>query len=723
MIEPSLARHGFLFADDDGPWSTDRLTKVLTRETSKRLGFRMTVQEYRHIAIAIDREFIRGSTAEADEEDEGEGEDDIHDLMAAHSSKLANARYARMGGLSKGLTPESINLYRSVSDKWQRWYKLESRRETSIKVKTIKTEPETHESAVEERMTKALQTMYGTSAKFKTVEQRTAVISTAMGINQLFVILPMGQGKSLTFMLPAMQSHAQTTVVITPLVALAEDLLRRCKATGIDAIIYGRGVKRSARIVVIVTETAISGSCLQFIRDLHLTKCLDRIVFDECHKLLHDQGFRPKLAAIKDLCVEVQLVYLTATFPPTMLHRYKDAMCLNEPQFIRLVGHKLRTRYNVLVLDGEQFDQLADEQIQNALSSCEDMDKVLVFCRSKKMSETWAKRWDCGSFNSDTRNKAEVLDGWTSGLMFATGSLGAGVDIMSIRAVIHVGEPYGMINFDQEVGRGGRAGEMVESMTLLSDDEEMKLRQRKVHTLSQDEQAMHQFLTTNKCRRMGMSVYLNGEDHAVTCESLESELCDNCKVHLSHTVAGKRRATDDGKLERQVSQRQSYERRRSDLQTMIMNEERRVQDILRIVEHLQDTCPACWLVGDIGEHDEKKCKYVQRALGMRYDIFQGNYLEYERYSCCYRCSLPQELCGQVGTSCSRVDVILPVILVAFERREELELVSVFEDVMDGREFENILEYIQWIGKGERWLGHRGTNAFKVFESIIRTRLM
>jgi hypothetical protein len=70
-----------------------------------------------------------------------------------------------------------------------------------------------------------------------------------------------------------------------------------------------------------------------------------------------------------------------------------------------------------------------------------------------------------------------------------------------------------------------------------------------------------------------------------------------------------------------------------------------------------------------------------------------------------------------------VDVILPVILVAFERQEELELVDVFEQVMDGREFENILEYIQWIGMGERWLGHRGTNAFKVFESIIRTRLM
>jgi superfamily II DNA helicase RecQ len=721
MMNRNMSRHGFLFADDKGPWSTDRLTKILTHESGKRMGFRMTVSEYRHIAIAIDREFIRGTSAEPDEEDEDE--DDVHDLMAAHNSKTAIARYARREELLKGLTPESINAFRPVSDKWQIFYHLMSRPQVARTPKAIKSESNLDEATVSAQMTAALKQMYGASAKFKTEEQKRAVISTAMGTNQLFIILPTGQGKSLTFMLPAMQSHAQTTVVITPLVALAEDLLRRCKATGIDAIIYRRGANRSARIVIIVTEMAISSSCLQFIRDLHLNKCLDRIVFDECHKLLHDQGFRLKLAAIKDLCVEVQLVYLTATFPPTMVDRYKDAMCLNEPQFIRMVGHKLRTRYNVLVLDGKQFDQLVDEQIQNALSSCEDMDKVLVFCRSKKMSEMWAKRWNCMWFNSETRNKAEVLESWTSGLMFATGSLGAGVDIMSIRAVIHVGEPYGMINFDQEVGRGGRGGEMVKSLTLLSDDEALRLRERKVHTLSEDEKAMHEFLTTNKCRRTGMSIYLNGEDYDVTCESLESELCCSCKVRLGHTVAGKRRGTDDQELERRVRQRQSYERRRSDLQSTIMNEERRVQEVLGIVDDLQDTCSACWLIGEIGEHDGKNCKYVERALGMSYRIFQGNYLKYERYSCCYRCSLPQELCGEFGRSCTRVDVILPAILVAFERREELELVEVFEKVMEVRRFENILEYIEWIGMGERWLGHKGTNGFKMFESIIRKRLM
>ena len=54
----------------------------MTRETAKRIGFRMTTQEYHHIAIAIDRKFIWGQHAEADNDEEDE--DDDHDEIAAH---------------------------------------------------------------------------------------------------------------------------------------------------------------------------------------------------------------------------------------------------------------------------------------------------------------------------------------------------------------------------------------------------------------------------------------------------------------------------------------------------------------------------------------------------------------------------------------------------------------------------------------------------------------
>jgi hypothetical protein len=96
LINPETPRHGFIFADKDKPWTTAKVTKVLTRETEARVGFRMTSSDYRHIAIAIDRKFIRGANAEQYDDEEDDDPEYAHDLMAAHSRHVAEARYARL---------------------------------------------------------------------------------------------------------------------------------------------------------------------------------------------------------------------------------------------------------------------------------------------------------------------------------------------------------------------------------------------------------------------------------------------------------------------------------------------------------------------------------------------------------------------------------------------------------------------------------------------------
>jgi hypothetical protein len=49
--------------------------------------------------------------------------------------------------------------------------------------------------------------------------------------------------------------------------------------------------------------------------------------------------------------------------------------------------------------------------------------------------------------------------------------------------------------------------------------------------------------------------------------------------------------------------------------------------------------------------------------------------------------------------------------------------ELFMEVTEGREFESVFEFIEWIGKEERVLGQRGTNAFKVFERMIQTKFV
>ena len=117
-----MPRNGFIFGDEKGPWSIDGITDVLTKVTETQLSIRITTQIYRQISVAIDRKFMRGVDLELDSD-----EDEAHDLMAAHSTAMTLNRYGRLDGLIKELTPESIDIFRGISGKWQSWFELVSR--------------------------------------------------------------------------------------------------------------------------------------------------------------------------------------------------------------------------------------------------------------------------------------------------------------------------------------------------------------------------------------------------------------------------------------------------------------------------------------------------------------------------------------------------------------------------------------------------------------------
>src|ERR1700738_4716370 len=78
---------------------------------------------------------------------------------------------------------------------------------------------------------------------------------------------------------------------------------------------------------------------------------------------------------------------------------------------------------------------------------------------------------------------------------------------------------------------------------LLAEDPEM---------LASDKRAMREFMTTDGCRREGLSVYMNGDDEGGDCKSLGGELCDRCKYVLAHEESGKRRREADEKEVREL---------------------------------------------------------------------------------------------------------------------------------------------------------------------------
>ena len=49
-------------------------------------------------------------------------DDNAHDLIVIHSTQTAIAQYGRLGRLIQKLTLELIDIFRSISDRWQEWY-------------------------------------------------------------------------------------------------------------------------------------------------------------------------------------------------------------------------------------------------------------------------------------------------------------------------------------------------------------------------------------------------------------------------------------------------------------------------------------------------------------------------------------------------------------------------------------------------------------------------
>ena len=350
MIKPDTSRNGFLFGDEKGPWKTDKITKVLARESTKRLGFRMTVADYRHISVAMNRKFIRGIDLELTDDDD---EDDPHDLMASHRTRIAVNRYGRQAGLLKKLTPESIDIFRTIADNWQKWLDLIPRKPREEADEVINEDE--LDIPLQDKLKGALTKLYGPTAIFKG-KQEEGMTAIVKGISPLIICLPTGGGKSLSFLLPACFNDAKTTVVITPLVALSEDMLRRCKEANIKSFIYGTTRTTTANVVIIVTETAVSSRFSQYILDLHLENKLERIIFDEAHKLVKDVNYRPKLEDLYKLSLPVQYVYLTATMPPTMVAEFIEKVSIQEPHIVRQASHKANFRYTVSIYDGDDFE-------------------------------------------------------------------------------------------------------------------------------------------------------------------------------------------------------------------------------------------------------------------------------------------------------------------------------------------------------------------------------
>jgi superfamily II DNA/RNA helicase len=544
----AVGMRSFLWADKGGLWGTSRITDVLARETSLRLGMRVTMQAYRHLAIAIDRQHVRGLMMDTMEEQQA---DHAHDLGASHSSHTAELSYAIDASMLRGMSAMTVMAFREVAQRWHRFLDLDSgngsgsdRRLTVVKRPRTPSQnwdlPERkhlRSMSNESRLSlvdKKLGDLLGVGARFRSDEQREAILTILVGDGPLVVVLPTGGGKSLIFQLPAALSTLGVTVVVVPFRALAANLVDRCMKLGIDSVHWTSDQSRQAQLIVVVIDTAIKNEFIGLLSTLRLNGRLDRIVLDECHVILLSHEFRPNLSKIEELRkIPCQFVLLTGTLPPWMQSELETCLLLgnrdNGLRYIRSSSNRPTIRYEVQCYSDNVLLFKFKDLILTARRDMRPTERILIFSVSREECEILAKLLNCQPYHSEWADKEDSLHQWMDGemtILVATSAVGTGIDVSGISLVIHYGPPYTLTDFYQEVGRGGRSGERMKSLIVLKSQKLQWFQKNLNNSDFAEKRDVWRFLTTVECRRKFLTDYFDGVGQM--CYQNNNEFCDNC---------------------------------------------------------------------------------------------------------------------------------------------------------------------------------------------------
>jgi superfamily II DNA helicase RecQ len=154
--------------------------------------------------------------------------------------------------------------------------------------------------------------------------------------------------------------RGEATIIITPLVALRLQLKATCVDFGLDVEMFVKGCTRKAKVIIVVTETE---DFCDFIMKLQPNRQRDRVVWDEAHTLVKDpKEYRLTIEGCAALQLHCQLVFITATCPPTLVDEICELMVLPLPHVIRQDYWKPLFRYSVTIC--QNLDLTAKTTIQ-----------------------------------------------------------------------------------------------------------------------------------------------------------------------------------------------------------------------------------------------------------------------------------------------------------------------------------------------------------------------
>lgn len=315
-----------------------------------------------------------------------------------------------------------------------------------------------------------------------------------------------GTGKTAAFVIPIMQkinpeNRGVQALVLVPTRELAQQVEKETKSLAIGQNIHAAAVFGGQKISIQKNLlhrgqhfiVATPGRLMDLMRRGWIQlSTVNTVILDEADKMF-DMGFREDIEFILGGCPKERQTLLFSATMSSEIRSLTKKFLASDAEFINVSEDKLAVdevdQFYISVNPKKRISTLAD------LISFENMDKCLVFTRTRRTTEWLSKQL----YKRNIRAKAihgglsqnvrqRMLEGFRSGkvpVLITTDLLARGMDIQDISHIINFDFPKEKETYVHRIGRTarfGKRGEAITFCTSVMDLEEIKQIERMTNT-------------------------------------------------------------------------------------------------------------------------------------------------------------------------------------------------------------------------------------------------